>query len=175
MEEYNAFLKFIFHEDLYIIDEPNESVDIEIPEKPVPNREKEPPSIIKESNPVTFFGHNEKEILILFHEPENRLPKQHDLDFLMKIIESGLKYSKNDFALVNTAEFPINQIFDEIPFNYVISFGVDSLHLDSSVSLYEIHDNQGKKELYVDTLGKINSDQSLKMQLWKALKTMFHI
>ena len=118
MEENLELLKYIYHEDLYIIDEPSESIPIE----PIIEKESnaEPiesqPTLVQETKPVTYFGNNEKGILILVNDPSSDFINQTDLEFLMKIIESGLRYSKNDFALVNVANYPTDQILDEISY-----------------------------------------------------------
>ena len=185
MEENNEFLKFIYHEDLYIIDEPKaQNIKVEQPEEPERTSDEEPEKIkieevatpvVEELKPVICFGNNEKRILILTHDPTNDFLNQNDLDFLMKIIESGLRYSKNDFALVNTAKFAIDQILDEIEFTFLISFGIDELSIANNKPTYEVLDLDGKKNLFAENLGVISCDQNKKMQLWKALKAMFNI
>lgn len=182
MEENSEFLKFIYHEDLYIIDEPEaQKPQLEEPEEKsieeveeIKDKEVSSP-VVEEIKPVICFGNNEKRILILTHDPASDFLNQKDLDFLMKIIESGLRYSRNDFALVNTAKFPVDQIFDEIEFKFLISFGIEELSITNNKPLYEVLDLDGKKKLFAENLGMISSDQNKKMKLWKALKAMFNI
>jgi len=177
MRQNNAYLKFIYHEDLFIIHEPAESAesDIDNQQELKSRSEQAAPNIVEETEPVTFFGHNGKGILILIHEPGSKMPKQDDLDFLMKIIESGLKYSKNDFALVNTAKFPTDQALNEIPHNFLISFGEAHRPFSDNIALYEVRDTADKKELFAENLSMIAANDSKKRQLWKALKTMFNL
>ena len=176
MEENLELLKYIYHEDLYIIDEPSESIPIE----PIIEKEsnadtiESQPTLVQESKPVTYFGNNEKGILILVNDPSSDFINQTDLEFLMKIIESGLRYSKNDFALVNVANYPTDQVLDEISYSYLLSFG-DNAYFKGDLSLYKIHEKDGKNELFADSLREISRDQAKKMQLWKTLKTMFNI
>jgi len=176
MEENLELLKYIYHEDLYIIDEPSESIPIQ----PVIEKESNADTIesqatlVQETKPVTYFGNNEKGILILVNDPSNDFINQTDLEFLMKIIENGLKYSKNDFALVNVANYPTDQIMDEISYSYLLSFG-DNTYFKGDLSLYQIHKKDGKNELFADNLSEIAGDEAKKMQLWKTLKTMFNI
>ena len=172
MEENYELLKYLFHEDLFIIDE---TVKPQNNTESLIQTEADNLSIVQDAEPITFFGKNGKGILILIHEPENNLPKQADLDFLMKIVESGLKYSKNDFALVNTSKYLVNHVLSEIPHDYLIAFGEPKLYDNRARQLYELYDEEGKKKLFAEGLSVIASNESKKRKLWNALKTMFNL
>lgn len=181
MEESKAFLKYIYHEDLYIIDEPRPPVESSDEAKEMISDQKvekaivEPANVVEEPNPVYFWGNNEKGILLLVNDVSDDLLNQNDLDLLMKIVESGLNYSKNDFALVNTAKFPADQILDEISYSYLISFGVDLSDIFKVTTHYTIHQSDGKLVLFSEDLSVINRDDLKKRKLWSALKSMFNI
>jgi hypothetical protein len=105
----------------------------------------------------------------------DELLNQNDLDLLMKIVESGLKYTRNDFALVNTAKFPVKQVLEEISYSYLISFGVDLSDLFSQSALYTVHEEDNSKLLFSETLASMQHDDQKKKKLWIALKSMFNI
>ncbi len=176
MEENISFFKYIYQDDLFIIDEPKKSIigSIADPSEPKPV-DKPKLTIAEESKPVTFFGRNANKLLILVTEPKHDFLSQTDFDFLMKIMESGLNYSKNDFALVNLANWPLKQVLEEIPYDYMLSFGTENSMLTNGDNLYQISENNGKKTLYVDSLDTIETDVTKKKQLWSALKNMFKI
>lgn len=172
MEENETFLKYIYHEDLYLIDEAKPKAEkvekiIEIVE--------EQPTVAEEAVPVTCFGNNERGILLLVHDESDDLLNQNDLDLLMKIVESGLKYSKNDFALVNAAKFPAEQILDEISYSYLISFGVDLSGIFSNTTPYTILQVDESSVLFSEALSEMHEDKQKKGRLWQALKSMFNI
>jgi len=177
MEENKELLKYIYHEDLYLVDEAAESTS----SQPVLEKEKDTnqsenkPTVVEETKPVTFFGGNEKGILILVDDPAHIFLNQKDLEFLMKIIESGLRFSEKDIALVNIAKYQTDQVLDEIPYNYLISFGNKSLIETNNSSLYQLTENHGKKMLFADNLTDIAGDQAKKKLLWTAMKTMFNL
>lgn len=175
MEENSEFLKYIYNEDLYIIDEPSNSTTDEEKSSKEQIEEQRSTSVVEEPTPVSFFGNNEQGILILVNDPSDELLNQSDLDLLMKIVESGLKYSKNDFALVNTTKFPVDQILDEIGFSYLISFGVDLSNFFSETSFYHIHQIDENKVLFSEALSVLGKDETKKRKLWNALKSMFEI
>lgn len=177
MEENIELLKYIYQEDLYIVDEPETSVQSkpEIVEKIEPAPIEAPPPIVQEANAVTYFGSNEKGILILVNDPENEFLNQGDLDFLMKIIESGLRFTKHDFALVNTAKNPAFQAMDEIVYKYLLSFNVSISDTSGNEHFNLVKENDGKKILLTESLKDISTDTSKKTSLWKNLKIMFNI
>ena len=175
MEENTEFLKYIYHEDLYLIDEPN-AEKIPKTENGKETTELAPPTrVVEEPSQISYFGNNGQGILILVSDTEDELLNQSDLDLLMKIVESGLKYSKNDFALVNTAKFPIDQILDDIGYSYLISFGVDLSGFFSNSELYTIHKIDENKLLFSEELSTLAIDETKKRKLWSALKSMFDI
>lgn len=175
MEENKELLKYIYHEDLYLIDEPTELTDIpHVNEEGIISevKERERP-LIQETLPITFFGNNEKKILILVNDPANVFLNKKELEFLMSIIESGLKLTKVDFALVNCHKNPTQQILDEIEYNYLISFDENAISVQKSK--YQVIETDRKKMLFAGKLSAIEADREKKKQLWKALKSMFNI
>ncbi|MCK5701969.1 MAG: hypothetical protein KAI29_12485 [Cyclobacteriaceae bacterium] len=173
MEENKDLLKYIYHEDLYIVDEPAASDDTqivieeEIASEPGENK----PSIVQETKPVIFFGSNEKGILILVNDLDNDFLNQKEMDFLMTIIEGGLKLTKIDFALVNIAKYPYSQVLDELHYNYIVSFD----ETQKSNPRYQVIVKDNKKMLFAENLSAIEADREKKKLLWKALKAMFDL
>lgn len=181
MEKQNELLKYIYHEDLYLIDEPAPADEQGIPEPSRPtsvaeeSAKNEPESVVNEPEPITFLGNNEKGILFLVNDPSDDLLNQSDLDLLMKIVESGLKCSKSDIAIVNTAIFPVHQVLDEIAYTYLISFGVDLADFHGTCVHYEMKEDEKCTVLLSDELTLLQQDVNKKQKLWAALKSMFHI
>jgi len=175
MEENIELLKYIYQEDIYIIEDPSSMKETQALEndKTETLQTEMPQPHVEETNPVTFFGSNEKGILILTNDPENEFLNQSDLDFLMKIVESGLRFSKHDFALVNTARHSAQQALDEIPYSYLLSFDIGNSH--DNDQLYLVKEENGKKILLAESLKEIAADTSKKTALWKNLKIMFNI
>lgn len=173
MDDNAAYLKYIFNDDIYIIDEPEQGETTE--EAQEISTAQPGPEEINEPHPVKFLGSNNKGILILVNETESEFLNQHDLDFLMRIIESGLKYSKLDIAVVNCVRHPYWQIFDEVHHSYLIAFGNHKTKLLDGQSKYNIHENDGIRILIADSLQELESDKEKKTMLWKALQRMFDL
>jgi hypothetical protein len=176
MEQKEQFLQYIYHEDLYIIDEPPAT-----PAFPIDKQEEDiatlkvAEELVNEPSPVKYLGSNNKGILILVHDPDSEFLNEKDLGFLMRIIESGLKYSKTDIAIVNCVRFPYWQIFDEIHHSFLIAFGNHQTDALQGKSKYQVLDNDGIKVLVADALGLMAEDKEKKGQLWKALQRMFDL
>jgi hypothetical protein len=173
MEENTELLQYIYHEDLYLIDEPEEKVNVTIEhqEEIKSDVKAHEAPLVEEAKAITFFGNNEKKILILVNDPANDFLNQNELKFLMSIIEGGLKMSKVDFALVNCEKYPTQQIVDEIAHDYLISFDENEISLQKSK--YQVIDKDGKKLLFAERLSVIEATREKKKQLWTALKSMF--
>ncbi len=172
MDEQTGLLKYIYQEDLYVVDEPLETTSKSI-KNPLENNTLNPP-VASEPKPIIFFGENNKGILILVNDPSSEFLNAQDLNLLMKIIEAGLKFSKKDIALVNLSKFSADQVIKEITHDYLISFGAGDTFATGK-PLNEIIDLHGKKGLFSHQLHEISMDVEKKKLLWKALQSMFNI
>ena len=176
MDNTKDYLKYIYQEDLFLINEPQGlTKEIEGNTDSESHSEEEFVEQINETPVVKFLGSNNKGILILVNDSENEFLNQHDLGFLMKIIESGLKYSKSDIALVNCLKYPYHQIFDEVHHSSIIAFGSHKTELLDGQAKYQIIDHDGIRIITADDLSVIETDRDKKMQLWKALQRMFDL
>ena len=72
-------------------------------------------------------------------------------------------------------EVNLSQIFMQKFVNQVITFGIDLLKVSLDVKLipYQIHENQGVKFIYSNSLPDIQNDIPKKKALWGSLKEMF--
>ena len=72
-------------------------------------------------------------------------------------------------------EVNLSQIFKQKFVNQVITFGIDLLKVSLDVKLipYQIHENQGVKFIYSNSLPDIQNDIPKKKALWGSLKEMF--
>jgi hypothetical protein len=171
----DEYLKYLYTEDLYIM---QKDAGIPVQVSPVVEEDTHETSLPDKANGpviVKYIGSNKKGILILVHDKENEFLNRKDMDFLMRIIEGGLKISKTDIAVVNCNRFTYEQIFDEINHQYVIAFGNHSASFTGNNPKYQIYPNQGKIVLLADELKDIEPSRDKKTVLWKALQLMFDI
>jgi len=173
MEEYSPFLKYIYQEDIYLINEPEVLQENHAAEESV-----EQTNVLEEVHepqPVKYLGSNNKGILILVNDAESEFLNRKDLDFLMRIIESGLKLSKTDIGVVNCLKNSYSQIFDELHHSYIIAFGIHQTEKLNGKARYEVIEEDGLKILLADELKDLEGDRERKTVLWKALQRMFDL
>ncbi len=177
MEE-ELLLIYIYQEEIYVLDEPTtpvEQIDKTGSSSSVPASQESVSNQLHEPEPVKQLGNNDKGILILVHDEKNEFLDPGSLSVLMKIIESGLKYGKNDIALVNCAKYSVDQIMDEVPHLYLLAFGIKDLPDEYTHSTYSAFDHDDRKILLADDLKSLEPDRSKKGQLWNALQSMFNL
>ncbi len=77
--------------------------------------------------------------------------------------------------LVKNQKVNLSQIFTQKSVNQVITFGIDlsKVSLDVKLIPYQIHENQGIKFIYSNSLSDIQNDIPKKKALWGGLKEMF--
>jgi hypothetical protein len=175
IQENRAAWKYIFHEDLYIVNGPDEvKMDTDMAmEEPGPHIQSAETADVP--SPVKYLGSNKKSVLILVNDTESAFLNEKDLAFLMRIVESGLKLSKTDIAVVNALKYQYHQIFDEVHHRYLMAFGKHQTALIPDAKKYSPIDHEGVKVLLADDLRGLADDREKKGIFWKALQTMFEI
>ena len=166
-------LRHIFTEDLFVVDEPETGTSHE--KTAILDDDNQQTAQASEPEAVRYQGANEKGVLFIVYDPGHEFLNATDLDFLMKIIESGLRLGKDDIALANSARYAIQQIRDEIAHEYMVFFGDHEKIGLNPYPMYKVIEEDGVRMLYAEALADIGADRQKKLQLWNALKSMFNI
>jgi len=169
MNEQPEYLEHIFNEGLYLIDEPIKTVTGESVATD------EIAIDLSEKSTIKYLGANEKGAVFIVSDLSHDFLNAKDHGFLMKIIESGLRMSKFDIAIVNAANQPFDRIMDDVHGKYFIGFNIPELESLTSGMKYIVQDIHGKKMLSADALSVIEADVDKKRVLWNALQVMFDI
>lgn len=175
IENTDTYLKYIYTDDLYILKKDESYAALSSSETLAEADQTAPADGVSEPSMVKYLGSNNKGILILVHDPENEFLNHKDHDFLLRIIEGGLKFSKTDIAVVNCNQFRYKQIFDDVDHQYLIAFGNHTDSFAGTNPKYQVYKHQGKKVLLADSLNEIEPSKDKKTLLWKALRLMFDI
>lgn len=169
-------LKFIFQDDLFVLDEKaSVANDVKADNLSESTVSSNSDTELHDPAPVDYLGSNNKGILILVQDTESEFLNAQELNFLMKIIESGLKYAREDIAIVNCVRFPYGQIFDELHHSFLIGFGEHKEARFTDLVKYDVAEREGVRMLLADDLKTIAGDRDIKIKLWKALQRMFDI
>jgi hypothetical protein len=169
MNEQQEYLEHIYTEGVYVIDEPIQQVTKETVASA------DITTALSEQSPIKYLGANEKGAVFIVSDPSHDFLNTKDHGFLMKIIESGLRMSKFDIAIVNTANQSFDRIMDEVPYKNIVGFNIPELETMTSGMKYIVQEIHGKKMLSADALSDIEADVDKKRVLWNALQVMFDI
>ncbi len=169
MHDQPEYLENIYHEGLYLIDEPILQTTIQS----VANEEIKVNT--SKDNPIKYLGANEKGAVFIVSDPSHDFLNPKDHGFLMKIVESGLRMSKFDIAIANAANQPFDRIIDEVHGKCFVGFNIPELDSLASGMKYIVQEIHEKKILSADSLSDIEGDVDKKRAFWNALQVMFDI
>ncbi len=171
MNDQSEYLEHIFNEGIYLIDEASPtSIEASIT--------KEVTHAVDRSENISaikYLGANEKGAVFIVSDPSHDFLNAKAHGFLIKIVESGLRMTKFDIAIVNTANQSFDRIMDEVPGKYIVGFNIPELETLTSGMKYIVQETHGKKMLTADALSDIEADVDKKRVLWNALQVMFDI
>jgi hypothetical protein len=127
---------------------------------------------------VKYLGKNQKNILVIVHQPSVPFLPDEELAFLTNIL-SACKLSLADIAILNSNGLPVESLENaiETEAKTVILFGIDPLSIGLPINFpfFQLQQFNKRMYLYSPSLEEIEKDKSLKMKLWNALKNLFGI
>lgn len=165
------FLPFFINEQIYIVKEPEPTLNYEtiVVEKTIPIEEKS-----EEIPEVISVGDFKKQILFIVENPGKEvLPADHYQ--LLKNIMDAVKLGISDVAIVNVYNLNVHnleRVLKGYDYKILISFGVDSV-VDKNAVPYKITRQEKNITLLVDELGSLSADVGRKKRLWENLQQLF--
>lgn len=126
---------------------------------------------------IPFLGGNNKNILIIVHEVNQKYLSDNNLDFLTNIL-LACKLTIADTAIINLANnsaiLPEN-IQNTFSPEILIFFGCapEALSFPINIPQYKKQAYDGKVFLCAQALSVISGDVNIKKQLWACLKNIF--
>ena len=190
-------LRLFFTDDIYLVGDKNQTSSVEpvtVAEVPAPeivalptinisyeNRPEqptlieEPISLIQKQRSFEFLGKNQKGILILVQDKENKVSTTVGTELLRKLVKA-IELTNNDFALVNYAHYP-DTAFEELKTFFkcqlVLSFGVATQQLGlEEQPLHQIAKVGETRFVFAKNLHDLDSDQLSKKTLWGSLQQL---
>lgn len=129
--------------------------------------------------PVNFLGKNQRQIVVLVDNPQDRHLPDGQLGFLMKLL-GACQLTLADVAVVNIAHdagFNHSYFSQAVPATIVIGFGVKpgQLKLPLDFPMYQIQGFQQRSYVHAPTLTELENDKEEKMKLWAILKMLFQL
>ena len=128
---------------------------------------------------IQFLGLNQKRILFLVSNPENKYLEDTEMEMLTNLL-TACKLSVADIALVNYAHCaPItyDELLTEFNSDKILVFGITTgnLKLPFNVPDFQIQKFQQQVYLFNPSMNAILNDVHLKKNLWNSLKKLFSI
>ena len=128
---------------------------------------------------ISFLGNNNKQVVVLVNYADTVHLPDAQLNFLTSIL-TACKLSLDDIAIVNTGHteaISFRTLFKEVPAQSVLLFGVatESLLLPLNFPNFQVQFFDNIYYLTSPSLDLIESDKSLKTQLWNSLKKLFKL
>ncbi len=130
-----------------------------------------------EKNNIRSLGGNEKNILVIIKNPDNKFLDDVQLAFLTKMI-TACRLSLSDIAIININSLSENEI-KAVPTilkaEKVIMFGVNSMEMKLPFLIpdFQIQNYNEVQYLSAPDLQTIENNQVVKKQLWASFQKMF--
>ncbi|MEQ8924715.1 MAG: hypothetical protein RLO81_02815 [Fulvivirga sp.] len=168
-----AFLKYVFDDELYVINEAQRKVaqGPNAEYSKTEEAEKKEKQVMEKTWPISFKGQNAKNIIILVNYPAEKHISNQDEQFLLKIL-SAVSLSLQDVAIINLAknECSIDRLKD---FNSSIVLLFGEFENIPGLSNYEIKTVEGIKFQKANSLREIQNNVPEKKLLWSNLQKLF--
>lgn len=125
---------------------------------------------------INSLGGNQKNILFLVTDSQNKFLPDNEMDLLSNLI-TACKLSMEDIALVNhfNATFNYNQLNDHFQSKKILMFGITTSELGLPFSIPFFQIQQFQQQLYITAppLTDFLKNKDLKKQLWTCLQKLF--
>ncbi|MEP6926742.1 MAG: hypothetical protein ABI834_03855 [Ginsengibacter sp.] len=135
-------------------------------------------NILNQIPDIIFFGGNQKKIIIVFNNSQNKFLGDIQMKFLDDILTAcGLTIS--DVALVNIFHRNIThyQLMMQLHPKKVLIFGIPSNNLDLpfNIPFFQIQNFQEQVFMLSPSIEELQMNTELKKSLWECLQKIFNI
>ena len=134
-----------------------------------------PDTVTKEIR-INSLGGNQKNILFIIKESQNKFLPDNEMDLLSNLI-MACKLSMADIALVNyfNTSFNYHQLTENFQSKKILMFGIHTsdLELPFSIPFFQIQQFQQQSYLTSPPLTNFLNNKDLKKQLWVCLQKLF--
>lgn len=127
-------------------------------------------------NKIDCLGGNEKSILFLVKDPQNKFLADEEMNLLSNLI-TACKLTMADIALVNNGHALINyqQLSNHFHSKKILLFGIDTSELQLPFTIPHFQIQTFNEQLYMTAppLNQFLTNKDLKMELWLCLQKLF--
>ncbi|HUZ57210.1 MAG TPA: hypothetical protein VMU83_00335 [Hanamia sp.] len=131
---------------------------------------------VSEETKIESLGENQKNILFLVTDSQNKFLPDNEMDLLSNLI-IACKLSMADIALVNYFKTNVNyrQLIDHFQSKKILMFGINTSDLDLpfSIPFFQIQPFQEQLYMTAPPLKNFLENKNLKKDLWLSLQKLF--
>ncbi len=142
----------------------------------VGNTDTRPQPVVSKEINISSLGKNQKNILFLVNEPEQKFLPDAEMELLSNLV-IACKLSMADIALVNYHynHYPYNEFNDYFQPKTILLFGISTAEIDLpfTIPFFQIQQFQQQKFLTAPALGDFLANKNLKKDLWISLQKLF--
>jgi len=135
--------------------------------------------ILHEENKLNFLGGNEKKIIFLSSDDQNKFISDSAITFLNALL-AACSLTLADIALVNFYQhkkITHSKLTTTLNAKKILIFGVtaEELGLPFTIPFFQVQKFQQEVYLICPSLEEIQTDKELKKQLWNCLQKIFNV
>jgi hypothetical protein len=135
--------------------------------------------ILQEENKLEFLGGNEKKIIFLTNDDQNKFISDSAIIFLNALLNACF-LTLADIALINFNQYKMirySELTDGLNARKVLIFGIsaDKLGLPFTIPFFQVQKFQEAVFLFCPSFEEVQKDKGLKKQLWNCLQKIFNV
>lgn len=134
---------------------------------------------LKEEAQINSLGGNEKKIIFLFNDNQNKFLGDLQMKFLWDLL-TACQLTMADVALVNffhTNAITYRELTDQLHPKKILIFGLlaTDLHLPFTIPFFQIQNFQDQVYMISPSIEQLQMNVELKKQLWECLQKIFNL
>jgi hypothetical protein len=135
--------------------------------------------VLKEEPEINFLGGNEKKIIFLFNNDQNRFLADIQVKFLYDLL-TACQLTMGDIALVNffhSNTITYRELMAQLRPKKILIFGISAVDLDLpfTIPFFQVQNFQEQVYMICPSIEELQINLELKKQLWACLQKIFNI
>ena len=135
--------------------------------------------ILHEENKLDFLGGNEKKIIFLTSDDQNKFISDSSISFLNALL-TACSLTLADIALINFYQYKkvkYSELTERLNAKKILIFGIsaEALELPFAIPFFQVQKFQQEVYLLCPSLEEIQTNKVLKKQLWNCLQKIFNV
>ena len=136
-------------------------------------------NVIKEISEINFLGGNEKKIIFLFSDNQNKFLADIQMKFLYDLL-TACQLTMGDIALVNffhNKTITYRELIVHLQPKKILIFGIaaNDFDLPFTIPFFQIQNFQDQVYMISPSIEELQMNTELKKQLWACLQKIFNI